>query len=333
MKTLVIGDQHFRFELAYAHAFKDGRKAEWEAVKEQLHESAKNCDAVVLMGDCFNSRHNHSSVIREFIDFLKGFGDKEIHILAGNHERYGQATALDFLDRIKHPNWFVYLEPRTAVIAGYTAMMIPYMTPALLGVETKEQAQDKLLNLPSADLCFLHHVIGGTKGSEFFNEIVLDKNILSKKYGMTFGGHIHSPERLSNNVIVTGNIFCQDLGEHDKKAWIWDDVTNTTLEIPLPTRGIYKMVWEAQDNKGAIPGYSIVKCYVTNRETNLDDVKKFLKLFDASIIVEQYENERRKTHFESGVLDLSIDSLLKMYAEARGVSHEDLKQGFELIKN
>lgn len=92
------------------------------------------------------------------------------------------------------------------------------------------------------------------------------------------------------------------------------------------------MIWE---NKGAeeIPAYSIVKCYVTSRETKVEDVKKFLNQFDASIIIEQYPNERSKVHFESGSLDLSMDGLLKLYADAKKISYSDLKYGFDLINN
>jgi hypothetical protein len=61
-------------------------------------------------------------------------------------------------------------------------------------------------------------------------------------------------------------------------------------------------------------------------------VKKTLERFDASIVIEHYPNEREKVHFETGALDVSIEGLLKMYSEARSLSYDDLKEGFELIK-
>jgi hypothetical protein len=37
-------------------------------------------------------------------------------------------------------------------------------------------------------------------------------------------------------------------------------------------------------------------------------------------------------HFETGSLDLSIDSLLKLYADAKNVSYMDLKEAVDLLK-
>jgi hypothetical protein len=51
------------------------------------------------------------------------------------------------------------------------------------------------------------------------------------------------------------------------------------------------------------------------------------------MIVEAYDNEREKTRFdENAVLDLSVDNLLKMLAEAKGISYSDLCEGLELLK-
>jgi hypothetical protein len=334
-KILISGDCHFRFELPYASALEDGRKGEWADVKKTIHTTAEGCDAVVFLGDQLNLRHNHSSVIREFIDFLKGFGDKEIHLIVGNHERYSTSTALDFLDRMEHPNWFIHSNPNVTTVAGKSAMMIPYMTPALLGVETKEEGLSTLEGMfpTTADLAFGHHASSGGKSQgvlvELFNEIVLNKEVMEKRFGHTFYGHIHQKQKLSPSVIGAGSILTQEIGEHEKSIWTWED--GVVSEIPLPVRGIYKTIWEERDAKEVIPSNSIVKCYVTNRETPLDEVKEFLKFFDASMIVEQYPSERTKTHFEEGVLDFGVDNLLKLYSEAKQISHEDIKSGFELI--
>lgn len=332
MKILVVGDQHFRFEHSYASAIPDGRRSEWEAVKKTIHDAAKNCDVIVLMGDNLNARHNHSSVIREFIEFLKEFGDKPIHMLVGNHERFGEHTALDFLKKVNHPNWNIYSTITENVMLGdKIATFIPFCTPAMLEVATKEEAETIINNLRGVDIMFAHHAITGTEGTEFFNEVMIDKSKL--KHEMTFGGHVHKPERLSNTVIVTGNIFTQEVGEHDKCVWVWDSLTNTTLEVPLPVRGIYKVGVEKTYNTFIhIPDNSIVKCFITSRDLDVNVVRKDLERFDAGIIIEQYPSSRPKVHFESGGLDLSVENLLKLYAENKGLPYNELKEGFELIK-
>lgn len=339
MKILCAGDLHMRMELPYASAFEDGRRGEWEAVKKTIQDTAKNCDAVVFLGDLFNLKHNHSSVITELVEFLKSFRDKEIHMLCGNHERYGKSSALDFLDRVKHKNWFVYLEPTLAKVAGKEAMMIPFMSPALLGVETKEEGIKAIVEkFPKNQipLAFSHHGISGTAvhgiSVDLLNEIILPKEVMEKHFDFTFSGHIHDKQVLSEGVIMTGNIFTGEVGEYEKSVWVYEDsgVGASFFEVPLPVRGIYKIDWNADLNK--IPEHSIVKCIITNRTTDINFVQKEMKRFDASIIVEQYENERKKTHFESGVLDLSVENLLKMYAEAKGLVHQDIVEGFALIQ-
>jgi hypothetical protein len=340
MKICVIGDLHMRFELPYSSVIKDGRRGEWEEIKKAIYDVAEICDAIVLLGDNFNSRHNHSSVIKEFINFLNGFGNKEIHILCGNHERFGEHTALDFLKEVDNPNWHIYTEPTQTHVAGQQAMIIPFMTPALLGVETKEEGVKAIIAkfpLAKFPLAFAHHGISGTTicngmSIDFFNEIVLPKEVMEQHFTKTFCGHIHEKQNLSPGICLTGNVFTHEVGNHSKSIFVWDSVTETTEEILLPARGIYKIVWEERDEKEVIPSNSIVKCYVTNKETNLGDVKKFLSFFDASIIIEQYPSERQKVHFEDGGLDLSIDSLLKMFADAKKLSYEDLKEGFSLIQ-
>lgn len=341
MRILIIGDQHFRYDLPYSSSIADGRKSEWEATKKTMHDTAKNCDAIVLLGDNFNTRHNHSSVIREFVDFLNDFGDKEIHILAGNHERYGTSTALDFLKNIKHKNWHIYLEPTQTKVAGQEAMMIPYMSPSLMGVETKEEGTKAILDtFPRSawPLAFCHHGVAGARihgmPIDFLSEIVLPQKDMEQHFSHVFAGHVHGKQHIFPSIYMTGNVFTNEVGDHSKSIWVYESdgtIDVEVKEIPLPVRGIYKMVWEDQ-KETSIPVHSIVKCYVTSRETNLADVEEFLKRFDASMVVEQYPNEREKVHFEDGALDLSVGSLLKLYGENKKILVEDLLEGFELIK-
>lgn len=333
-KICIVGDPHFRLTLPYADSISDGRKSEWEAVKKTIIETTQKCDAIILMGDNFNSRNNPSVVLREFVEFLKAFGNKPVHILCGNHERTGMSTALDFLQKVDMPNWHVYTDitPAVAIDKDKYATFIPYTTPSMLGVTTKKEGE-AIIKLAKEDVAFVHHALSGAKSTEFFEgEIVLDRKMMEDTFGMTFFGHLHKSERMSPRVLGTGNIFTQEVGEPGKSIWVWDSATNTTEEVPLPVRGIYKVVWEEKGISDVIPANSIVKCYVTSRETNIEDVKENLKLFDASIIVEQYPNERAKIHFEDGGLDLSVESMLKRYSEAKGLSYSDLKEGFELIK-
>lgn len=351
MRTLIVGDMHFRSELPYAHAFKDGRRGEWEHLKIVIHDEARKCDAVVLMGDNLNSRNNGSTVLREFIEFLKGFGDKPVHILIGNHERAGGFTALDFLDRVKHPNWHVYSEITYVDMGGQTAVMIPYVTPGSLGVADIAEANARVESLMrKADFAFAHHVIEGAawgggswKDVEKF-EVTLPLEMMQKYYRHAFAGHIHESQIIGDNyAYLVGSAFTSEVGEEGKYIWILNDFNNpeksevgtNVKRIPLPVRGIYKTFFNRLPSDSSIlkiPDHSIVKCIVTDRLLNIDKVKENLKRFDAAIIVEQYPNEREKVHFEEGTLDLGVDNMLKVYADARSINYAELKEGFDIVR-
>ncbi len=339
MKICVIGDQHFRHQLPYSGAVSDGRRAEWDAVIATIHEASQQCDAVVLLGDNLNSKHNHSAVIDEFVQFLCGFGEKPVYVISGNHERFGKDTAIDFLKGIKN-NWHVFTDPASVTLGDLSMMFLPYMTPGSLEVENLEQAAHKIMDsLAPADLLFHHHAVTGTEisgtTSEHLNEVVLPREELEKRYRFIHGGHIHQSQQLSDKTYVTGNIFTHEVGEHDKSIHILDTTAQTSTLVPLPVRGIYAVTYKGDAHSMVhIPDHSIVKCVITDRGTDLDQVKDDLARFDASVIVEQYPRERSKVQLDDvNGLDLSIDALLKVYCEAKDVPYDELKTALELIES
>ena len=121
----------------------------------------------------------------------------------------------------------------------------------------------------------------------------------------------------------------------EKEKYIWkinDDLTVT--KIALPTRGIYKLENPTPKDLEKIPKNSIVKVILTKKMESEDIVK--LKevlslLFDSYILVEQYPSERKKVHFEDGMLEFTAENLLHVYAEEKGISEEKLLTAFRLI--
>jgi predicted phosphodiesterase len=342
-KILIIGDMHFRLEKPYGSLFKDGRKGEWEEIKTRIIEAAKDCDSVILLGDNFNLRHNNSEVIREFVEFLQAFGEKEVYVISGNHEKVGTRTALDFLKQLNHKNWIVMTEPSYIHGDGYGMTFIPYMTPATLGVETNEQGAQKLLEFArehhTPGYAFCHHALSGKTSDGIdcstFNEIVLPRDEVSKLFKKTLYGHIHTSE-VSGNLIGTGSVPTQEVGEIEKFIWTLDTDTDEVEKIKLPCKGIYKAVitkktFEKLDTVD-IPEHSIVKAIVVEDGIELKDLEEKLQRFDAFMIVEQIPHRRQKVHFEEGKMDTSVEGLMKVYAEAKNINLSDLLEGLELIK-
>lgn len=342
MKILIIGDLHFRYQLPYATALPDARKSEWEEVKTLIQQTSKNCQHTILMGDCFNSKHNHSSVNTEFVEFLNGINGT-IHMIAGNHERFGKETALDFIKEMKNPSWHVYTEPTHTTIGGsLTAQFVPYMTPGTVDAANNEEARDNVVAmLKPATYMFHHHIFESTKweggDSSIVNELVLPAS-LANNYTLVFGGHIHQPSQVTENVYVTGNVFTNEVGEHEKYIFILDTDTNTIESIKLPLRGIYKVeITEGKRIPKTIPDKSIVKVTVFDKDLQgegVEEIRKECARFDSFVLIEQYTKQRKKVNLsESGALDLSIENLLKVYCEQKKVSYEDIKSGFELLES
>ena len=334
----VIGDLHFKDNLSYADYIPDKRVGEKKEVLDFIVESFKDCSHVAFMGDNFNSRNNSSETNREFVEFLERFGDKEIYIISGNHEKKGNGkTAIDFLGEVKKENWHIITGwPESYKIGLHDVSFLPFMLRSELGVETNEEAVDKIVkNLSKGDILFAHHAITGTTFNgikvETFSEPILPKEKLEKKYGLVVAGHIHSPMQYGQT-LLTGSVFNDAVGETEK--FIYKIKNDLSIEkLKLPGRAIYKLENPKKEDLVFLDAHSIVKVVLTDKNINVEHIKEFLKAFDASLLVEDYRNERKKAHIQgNSAFDFSIEALLKLYSEEKSVDYQKLLLGLELIK-
>lgn len=337
MKVLIVGDIHLRVELPYGNAVEDGRMGEWDDVLDKIVNTSTHCDAVVLMGDVLNTRHNHSSVNTALVTFLKRLEGKNIYIISGNHCRYGERTGLDFLKEIGYPTWHVYTEITNGIMLGdKVATFSPFLTPQMVGAtDNKDGATKAVKEMAGGDYLFLHQGVTGGKvhGTwvDLFNEIVLSTAALEKKYKKVFTGHIHTHQNVTENTMITGSIFTAEVGEHGKNVFVLDTETNEVETVPLPVRGIYGVENPSIKTLDGIPKNSIVKCTLTKKDLDVGQITEKLTSFDAGLLVENYPRERKKVHFDKGGIDLSVDNLLKIFAENRGIQYNDIKEGFDII--
>lgn len=336
MKILAIGDMHFKDNLGYADYISDGRVAEKKQVLDFIVEQATDCDHVVLLGDNFNSKNNSSETNRAFVEFIERLNTKETYIISGNHEKKGDGkTAIDFLGELHKKNLHIFTKPGTMTVDGVTMDFLPYMLNSELGVETSEEATKTMTKkLAGGDLLFTHHAITGTTfngiSTEMLREPVLPQEKLEKKYRMVVAGHIHAPQRYGK-VVVAGSVFTNEVGETEKFIWKIDTKGMEVEKLKVPQRGIYKVVLE-KDSPMKIPTDSIVKCIVTNKDIDVEKLRENLAKFDASLLIEDYPSDRKKVKIEEGAaFDFSIEALLKMYAEAKGVDAEKLLKGLQII--
>lgn len=337
-KILVVGDLHMKEFLSYSDYVEDKRVAEKKEIMGVILKASKDCNTVVFLGDNFDHKNNSSEVTREFVSFLESFGDKELYILSGNHEKKGNgSTAIDFLGEIKKPNWHIITKPQVGVsVNNLKVDFLPYMLRSELGTENEKDSASKIMDevLQGGDILFHHHTIEGKWGSlntGLLSEIVLSCGELMSKYKLILGGHIHTPS-ISNNVYLTGSIFNSHVGETGKFIHKIDTDTLNVEKISLPGRKIYGLENPTKEDLDKLEKNSIIKVVITDKTVDVDSLRKELSNFDTYLLTEQYPNTRKRVKFDEGELDLGIESLLKIYAENKGLNYDRLLSGYIKIK-
>lgn len=335
-KTLIIGDLHIKDFLGYADYIEDKREPERQQILYFILEKSKDCDKVVFMGDIFNYKNNTSASVKMLVNFLERFKDKKLYLIAGNHESHADGrTALDFLNELSNKNWKVIAKD---IYEEDELVFCPYFYNTELGVEDNDAGtkavMDKLNNTKGRFL-FAHHALSDSKigdiDTQFFNEILLPKKEIETKFTKTFLGHIHS-SKVDDNVIYTGSVFNNELGETQKYIYTFDG--ESVEQIQLPGRGIYKLTNPTQKQIDAVDANNIVKVFINKRGLYDNKLEESLKKFDAFIIVENYSKEREdKKVIEDGevITDVPLSRLLELYAKDKQVPEDKLKRGFELI--
>ena len=355
MKILCVGNQHFKDSLSYADYVSDRRIPEKKEILDFILEQAKDCGHIVLIGDNFNSKNNSSETNREYVEFLERFGDKEIYVISGNHEKKGDGkTAIDFLGEVKKKNWHILTKPNSIPVGKLKLDFLPYMLNSELEVESHEEASKEIMkHLDGGDILFAHHLITGTtyRGlkAEMFHEAVLPREELEKKYKLVVAGHIHEPQQ-KGSTIITGSLFTSEVGETEKFIWKISATTKENADpdkiyvmgergkwsfeiekLKVPAREIHKLENPTIKQLSTIPKNSIVKVIITKKTINVETLREKLNEFDASLLIEDYPSERKKMHVEEGAFDFSVEALLKLYAEEKGIDLQKLLKGLQII--
>lgn len=344
-KILVVGDLHLKPRRGYADFIVDGRAAEEKAVLDFIVNESKDCDTVAFLGDQLNAKHNDSETLNKYVNFLERFDGKEIHILAGNHTKFADGrSAEDFLREVKGKNWHIVTAEPLKTLSGL--VFCPYTYKSELGERDNATAAKKLLKLlPEGEILFVHHAISDTPNTEFFDEIVLDRKALEKKYGQIIAGHVHTPGgSIQEKTVIAGSVFTDEAGETEKfiyKIKINEPlgggmVSKSLQRIALPGRPIYKI-----DSNHVAAGRlhllrkdAIVKVTLTEKLSAkaMEELKAELRTFDAHVLLENYPTERRKAAVDKDILSISTEELLEIYAKQNKIDAKALLKGWQLIK-
>lgn len=328
MKIGVIGDLHLKDHLPYYEFIKDKRESEEKEVLLCIIEWLSECDKIVILGDQLNGKNNSSETIKKFVTFIESFGSKDIYIISGNHEiKTDKLSAIDFMKEVNKPNWHIISSTLYQVVDGM--LFVPYCKKQFLPInneDNKKSSEFLLKLLPESPMAFFHQSISGFKSTneqtvDIFDEMILSFEEISSKYKLVFSGHIHKPQHIKN-IYYAGSVFNCEVGDHGKSIWIIND-DMSVKEIKLPGRNIYKI--ENEELLKDMPPNSIVKYIVTDKNTNIEELKdKYENFFDSFIIVEQYKNERKKLKEDIKLIDFSMNNLISLYAKEKGIDEKEI---------
>jgi DNA repair exonuclease SbcCD nuclease subunit len=343
----VVSDMHLSDSIGYSSYVDDGRVNEKKEVLAEIVKAFDGCHTVVMLGDMLNCRNNSSSTIRDYVRFLESLGDRDLYVVAGNHEKYadGSASAIDFLGELRDkPAWHVVVNGFKLVKAedGKPSMLfLPYTHKAELGISDLGEASEELLRRitgQGADILFAHHSFAGTvtetgEKVDLFNEIVLNREALEEEYRLIIGGHIHTPQNIGKTHVV-GNVFASQAGEGQKRVVLIDERDFSVKSVPLVSGRSIVSLENPKPGLAGIPKNSIVRAVLTSKRTKkgMDELKEWLSTFDAYTIIERYERTRRKSEVTEGFELMPMEKKLEEYAKERKVDKKKLKDGYDLIK-
>ena len=125
------------------------------------------------------------------------------------------------------------------------------------------------------------------------------------------------------------------ISESQKYIWKIDKETLVVKQIKLPGRPILKLENPDIEDIKKLEKNSIVKVVLSDKEmsSKKNSLKKALKeSVETFLLLEQYPNERKKIHFEEGMLEFSIEKLLEVYAKTKKIDEKKLLKAWEIIK-
>lgn len=340
MKTLAVGDLHFKEIYPYASKFKDGRLDERKKIEDTIIEAANDCEKVVLMGDVLDSRNNSSETIKNLTAFIERFGNKRVVIMGGNHEKFANGRcALDYLREIDGKNWLVVTNNIVTDEDG--DVFVPFFRKQELGLGSTDEVTKWILsNLPAEGTgknIFIHHCISGTKTTsghltDLFHEPVLPRAELGKKFAHVFGAHIHQPQDIGN-VHVVGSVMNHEVGEHgDKRLLKFDSLSGEIEEIILPGRKFFKIENPTRDHLLKLKGSTIdgfAKVFVDEGGDYVLLEEIHIHFTGGISVIETPKADRKRV--KERVTDFSLDNLLRIYSEVKEIDLASLKHGLELI--
>lgn len=209
MKILCIGDPHIKIEE------EDNIHLLIERI-ESFITTIKDINYIIILGDVL---HNHEKIHTESLNLaLKFFQMCKKHCktycLIGNHDATSNTIFLSdnhWMNICKEWNNFIVVDKPTFILENNIQIgMCPYVPDGRF----VEAMNSNKIEWKNSDLIFAHQLFDGAKMGAIIAENVEE---YKEEYPLCISGHIHTKQKIKDNLYYTGSSTYVGYGDLSKK--------------------------------------------------------------------------------------------------------------------
>ena len=310
LNILIIGDTHFKID----------NLSEVDLFIEKITELAneKKPDLIVILGDQLDQHERlHTIPLNKSYKFIEKMRNIAFtYIIVGNHDMINHDQFLNdnhWMNGMKFwDNLVVVDKVITENIKGEKLIFVPFVAPGrfIEALNTiKEDWED-------ASCIFAHQEFYGCKMGAIISEIG-DKWDL--KYPHIISGHIHSNQRIQENIYYTGSAMQNTFGESEKNIIAYIKLENKKyhleeIDLGLPRKQI---IYKNVDN---------IDEYIIPENTN-DKIK-----VSVSGVYEEFKTFKKTAKYKE-LIKKGVKVIFKPKKTEQKLKNEDLSKLIEKSKD
>ena len=176
------------------------------------------------------------------------------YAISGNHDQGGKNTiekpVPSYINTLSKKKFLISMDLKKISLENFDLVGIPYINR---NKGFKEYVENIKVTRPT--ILMIHRDLPGaidTTGFEIGESTDISSLKIFKKFNLVIAGHIHKPQKLSNNVYMLGSPHHQRRSDHGTKMGYWEiysDFTMKMVHIKAPEYKFYES-GESHPNDG-----------------------------------------------------------------------------------
>lgn len=311
LNILCVGDLHIR---------KDNF-SDIDLLLQKLvsHLLTKKYSYIVLLGDILHTHERLNTICHnkaiEFMEKLSEFS--KLYVLVGNHDYINNSQFLSsnhWMNALKKWENITIVDDVTVVNTKFNKLTFcPYVPNGRFLEALKKREEDDCL---TSTVIFAHQEFYGCKMNAITSE---EGDKWNENYPQVISGHIHSKQKLQNNIFYTGAAMQHAFGESTENIILSLKITNERklifkeIDFKMPRKKIIKYsVDELMELDN--PNILLNKLHKKIKLTITGDINK-IKLFKKSLIHKKISKTGCKIVYKS-VLDNKESEMIEKIQES-----------------